>query len=200
MSDTDSIDYTRLTREEMEASQIARVKDLKPTKYDFVKANLGVPIEAYEMVASRNIYLLLAPKERTRSFSPPAVLGAPGLEISIVDCPPDTGPPLHVHERTRETFMPLTGEYEVTWGPDGENKTVLGLFDLFAVPPGVYRAFRNVSGKDAKMLVVVQGEKGEVMNDIYYKRTLGEQVSEKFGEAIWDKMKALGLRLEPDNA
>ena len=58
--------------EVMERNQIARLKNLKPTKYDFTQTNVGVPVEAYEMVASKNIYLLLAPKERTRSFSPPA--------------------------------------------------------------------------------------------------------------------------------
>jgi uncharacterized RmlC-like cupin family protein len=183
---------------EMEQRQIARIKNLKPTKHDFTTANVGVPIEAYEMVASKNIYLLLAPKERTRSFSEPAILGAPGLEVSIVECPPENGPPLHVHERTRETFMPLTGSYQVNWGPNGEHSTVLGIFDMFAVPPGVYRSFKNVSGADAKMLVIVQGEAGEVMNDIYYSESLGARVTEKFGAAIWDKFKKLGLRVAPD--
>jgi mannose-6-phosphate isomerase-like protein (cupin superfamily) len=184
-----------LAPEVMERTQIARLKNLRPTKYDFAQANVDVPVEAYEMVASKNIYLLLAPKERTRSFSPPAVLGAPGLEISIVDCPPGNGPPLHVHERTRETFMPLDGRYEVTWGANGEHSTVLDAFDMFAVPPGVYRSFRNVSPKDAKMLVVVQGEAGEVMNDICYQASLAKQVSARFGQAIWDRMSKIGLRV-----
>jgi uncharacterized RmlC-like cupin family protein len=190
------MEANHISPEVMEQQQIARLRNLKPTKYDYLNhAPAGVPVEAYEMVASKNIYLLMAPKERTRSFSKPAVLGAPGLEVSIVDCPPGNGPPLHVHERTRETFLVLTGSYEVTWGDHGEHRTVLEAFDMFAVPPGIYRSFRNISSSDAKLLVIVQGEAGQVMNDIYYQESLGQQVSARFGDEIWEKMRSLGLRI-----
>ncbi len=183
------------TPEEMERRQIARFKNLKPTKHDYAKPGIDVPTDAYERVASKNIYLLLAPTERQRSFSPPAVFGAPGLELSIVDCPPGNGPKLHMHARTRETFMPLTGSYEVIWGDKGEHRTVLEPLDMFAVPPQVYRTFRNVSETDAKMLVVVQGDQHQVMNDVYYPKDIGEQIEGEFGAEVWERFKAIGLRV-----
>ncbi len=188
-------DPTSWSPEEMERRQIARFGALKPTKHDYAKPEVGVPTEAYESVASKNIYLLLAPHERKRSFSPPAVFGAPGLELSIVDCPPGNGPKLHMHERTRETFMPLTGRYEILWGEKGEHSTVLEPLDMFAVPPRVYRTFRNVSDTDAKMLVVLQGEQNEVMNDVYYPPDIGEQITRQFGTEVWEKFQAIGLRV-----
>jgi len=187
-------DPTTWSPEEMERRQIARFADLKPTKHDYARA-VGVPVHAYEQVASKNIYLLLAPQERKRSFSPPAVFGAPGLELSIVDCPPGNGPKLHTHERTRETFMPLTGRYEIIWGNQGQHSTVLEPLDMFAVPPGVFRTFRNVSDHDAKMLVVVQGEGNQVMNDVYYPRDIGEQIASELGAEVWEKFQAIGLRV-----
>ncbi len=96
--------------------------------------------------------------------------------------------------------MPLTGRYLVIWGEEGQYQTVLEPLDLFAVPPGVYRAFRafrNISDHDAKMLVLVQGEKSQVMNDIYYAKSLGEQVTAAFGAEIWDRFRSIGLRLAP---
>jgi uncharacterized RmlC-like cupin family protein len=189
---------SELSPEEMQRRQIARFRDLKPTKRDYQIPGVEVPAEAYEMVASKNIYLIMAPKDRARSFSQPAVVGAEGLEVSIVECPPDSGPPLHVHERTRETFMPLTGSYEVTWGKEGQHRTVLEPFDLFAVPPGEYRAFRNVSDHDAKLLVLVQGDKSDVMNDIFYPKSLAKNVTEKFGAEVWEGFSKLGLRIAED--
>ncbi|WP_404989489.1 hypothetical protein [Caballeronia sp. LZ003] len=93
--------------------------------------------------------------------------------------------------------MPLTGRYQVIWGEDGQHQTVLEPLDLFAVPPGVYRAFRNVSDHDAKMLVLGQGEKDQVMNDIYYDKSLGVQVTAAFGPEIWNRFRSIGLRLAP---
>ena len=184
--------------EEMETKHIARFKKLKPTKHDYTKPGIDVPIDAYESVASKNIFLLLAPKERLRSFSPPAVFGNSGLEISIVDCPPGNGPKLHIHAKTVESFMPLTGSYEIVWGKDGQHSVVLEPLDFIAVPAGVFRTFRNVSKQDAKMLVVVQGDPQQTMNDVYYQKNIGEQVTDEFGSEVWDKFKAIGLRVLPD--
>ena len=49
-----------------------------------------------------------------------AVEGLPGVEIGIVRCPPQTGPGLHNHQRTYETFICLDGEFDVMWS---ENAT-----------------------------------------------------------------------------
>ncbi|MDR5777180.1 MULTISPECIES: hypothetical protein [unclassified Caballeronia] len=49
-----------LSPDEMESRQIARLKDLKPTKHDYVRVH-DIPLDAYEMVAAKNIYLLMAP-------------------------------------------------------------------------------------------------------------------------------------------
>ena len=52
--------------------------------------------------------------------------------------------------------MALTGEWEVSWGDTGSEKTVLQPFDGIVVPPGVLRAFRNTSNELATLLVVLR--------------------------------------------
>jgi len=36
------------------------------------------------------------------------------------------------------------------------------------------------------------------MNDVYYQKNIGEQVTDEFGSEVWDKFKAIGLRVLPD--
>jgi uncharacterized RmlC-like cupin family protein len=173
--------------------RIARFKKLVPTKTKFNGPEVGIPIEAYETLASKNIFLIMAPAGVARGgTSRPAIEGQPGVELSIVDCPPGQGPALHRHERTYETFMPLTGRYEISWGDNGEHSTTLEPFDTFAVPAGIYRAFRNVDDHDAKMLVVIQGGK-EVMNDLVFQDKVGDRIESIYGSEVRSNFKKIGI-------
>ena len=83
--------------------------------------------------------------------------------------------------------MALTGQWQIKWGDKGEESTVLGPFDLIAVPPGVTRQFINLSDKDAHLLVIIQGKKGE-FDDVGRVPETAEAIRRKFGEAMLQKL------------
>lgn len=78
------------------------------------------------------------------------------FNLAVVEAPPDNGAALHDHE-TVEVFMPLTGTWEITWGEEGENAETLEPRDTIQVPPGNFRAFRNVGDEEAYLLALTGG-------------------------------------------
>lgn len=179
--------------------KIARLGDMTPTKRALAAAN-AVPPEAYEMLAAKEIFLMMAPEGNFRKNSKPVIQGAEGLEVSIVRCPPGNGPGLHSHRLTYESFMCLTGEWEVTWGEQGEHKTTIKPFDLVAVPPDIFRAFTNISAEPALLLVLVQGAKEHVMGDIAYSSKLGDEIVRKFGSEAAEGLKDIGITFSKTDA
>jgi len=66
--------------------------------------------------------------------------------------PPGGGPPPHVHSREEESFYILEGE--ITFTIDG--KPLVATAGMFAnMPVGMPHAFKNESGKPARMLISV---------------------------------------------
>ncbi len=173
-------------------SRIARFADLKPQKGEYEKR--GIPMAAFEMLAAKTIYMLMSPPGDKGMTAAAPVIGKPGLAVSIVKCPPGNGPMLHAHMDTYETFMALTGRWEVRWGDDAEHATVLQPFDLIAVPPGTGRQFINVAEEEALLLVLVQGD--EALNDIYYAPAVGQQIEEKFGAEAKAAFERIGFSFE----
>jgi mannose-6-phosphate isomerase-like protein (cupin superfamily) len=123
----------------------------------------------------------------------PAIAGLPGLEVSIVECPPGNGAGLHVHHRTHESFVVIDGRFEVSWGPDGENKIILSPCDMVSIPPGLYRSFRNIDDKPARMLGFIQGPKEAAMNDIVYSRASAQQVEAAYGPQVMENFQRIGI-------
>lgn len=179
------------TPEQME-SRIARFADLKPQKGEYEKR--GIPTAAFEMLAAKTIYMLMAPAGEKGMTAAAPVAGTPGLAVSIVKCPPGNGPMLHAHMNTNETFMALTGRWEVRWGDEAEHATVLQPFDLIAVPPGAGRQFINRADEDALLLVLVQGD--EALDDIYYAPSVGRQIEERFGADAKAAFERIGFSFE----
>jgi len=178
---------------EMEKN-IARFKDLLPSKKSFKVENTGVPGEAYELIAAHSVYSIMAPEGNTRKAAIPGVFGAPGLEVVIAECPEGNGPALHNHQRTVETFMCLTGKYEIIWGDDGEHSTVLEPFDLCSIPPGVYRKFKNISDvQDAKLLVLVQGKLEDTFGDVAFDPKIAQEVERRWGSEVVKNFKNIGI-------
>jgi uncharacterized RmlC-like cupin family protein len=180
-----------VSKDEME-QHIARFDKLVPQKAEYEKR--GIPSEAFEMLAAKTIYLLMAPGGDKGSTAAPAIVGKPGLTVNIVSCPPGNGPMLHAHMETQENFMPLTGKWEVSWGDKGEIKTILAPFDLIAVPPGTARQFKNVSDEEAMLLVLVQGE--EALNDIFYSTDVGDELVRRFGPGPKEAFEKIGFSFE----
>lgn len=174
-------------------SYIARLKDLKPSAAAYEDPSIGVPVGAYEMLAARTIYRVMAPERGARSVSKPAIVTHDGFQLGFVECPPGNGAALHKHEQTQETFMPLTGRFEVRWGDHGENSTALEPFDVFAVPAGVYRSFKNLENETAMMLVFVRGSEQTVMNDLVYDKASREAVLAAYGPQVLSNLNRIGI-------
>jgi mannose-6-phosphate isomerase-like protein (cupin superfamily) len=127
------------TEAEMEA-RVARFAALRPTG-DYVDA--GIP------GCERTTY-------RVIGAGPDAALPAEEFHLNIVRCAPGKSAPLHNH-LTQEVFIPLSGTWEVFWGPHGERKLRLGPWDTISIPPGVSRGFRNVGAEDAVLIGIAGG-------------------------------------------
>lgn len=127
------------TVEEMEA-RTARFRHLRPTD-DYVDS--GIP------GCERTTY-------RVIGEPPQAPIAAESFHLNLVHCAPGKSAPLHNH-LTQEVFLPLTGEWEVFWGPSGERSLRLQPWDAISIPPGVSRGFRNVGTTDAYLIGIAGG-------------------------------------------
>ncbi|HUR56071.1 MAG TPA: cupin domain-containing protein [Opitutaceae bacterium] len=180
------------TQQEMKA-RIARFKELKSTKSAHALAK-GIPQEVLEMITAKSTFNIMSPENLggTLSPKPPVVGGDAGVfRLGIATCPAGNGPGLHIHWRTHETFMALTGKWEIRWGDKGEETTLLEPFDLIAVPPGVTRQFINRSDKDAHLLVIIQGKLGE-FDDVGRVPETAEAIAKKFGPDMVKKLETEG--------
>ncbi len=182
------------SREEMK-SRIARFADVVPVKARHAEA-LGIPAEVLEMITARTTRNIMSPGPLPGQLSPkPAVEGGDAgvFRLGIVTCPPGNGPGLHVHYKTHETFLALTGRWEIQWGDKGEQKTVLEPFDLIAVPPRVTRRFVNVAEEDAHLLVIIQGRL-EDFDDVDRVPETAAAIAQKFGPGMVRTLERLGWK------
>jgi mannose-6-phosphate isomerase-like protein (cupin superfamily) len=125
---------------EMEA-RVARFQHLQPT-HDYLDA----AIPGAERTTLRVV-----------STTPDAPIAADGFHMNLVLCEPGKCAPLHNH-LTTEFFVPLTGRWEVFWGPQGERRVELGAWDTVSIPPGVSRGFRNISDAPAYLMGIASGQ------------------------------------------
>lgn len=132
--------------EEME-TRVARFAALKPTD-DYVDA--GIP--GCERTTFR---VLGAP--------PDAPLAAEEFHLNMVRCEAGKAAPLHNH-LTQEVFIPLTGTWEVFWGPEGARSLKLGPWDTITIPAGVSRGFRNVGNSEAWLIGIAGGRDPGMIN------------------------------------
>ena len=181
-------------REDM-ARRTARFSRLEPTKKGFSP----IAAKAYEMLAAKDVFLLLAPKDHPRKQAKEAVVGYPGAELSIVRCPPQTGPGLHNHQRTYESFLCLDGQFDVMWGENATYAAKLEPFDMISFEPNVFRAFKNVSDKDAHLLVLIQGNPKDIMVDIAYLPPTRDEIGGKLGAEGEKALNDLGIVFSDDS-
>ncbi|MES3001468.1 MAG: cupin domain-containing protein [Pseudomonadota bacterium] len=173
--------------------QIARFKDVVPVALK-VAQDKGIPAEVFELITARITRNIMSPGPLPGILAPkPVVEGGFGgvIRLGIASCPPGNGPGLHVHYKTHETFMALTGKWEMSWGDEGEHKTILEPYDLCACPPGVMRRFVNLSDSEAHLLVVIQGERDD-FEDTDRAYATGQKVAAKYGQTMLDKLEAHG--------
>jgi len=164
-----------ISQDEME-TRVARYGDLEPME---AQKNMDVPLEAADIVWSRKLLSVIGLDDglKTPINSAAPIKGAAGITMTLAQCPPGTGPSLHAHQQTYETFTVMKGKFEVYWNDNGENRVELDLYDTISVPPGVCRGFTNISDEEGILQVIISGGVHD-MNDIDFARVCGERIEE----------------------
>jgi uncharacterized RmlC-like cupin family protein len=180
------------TQEEMKP-RIARFNELKP-RSSYYEKDMGIPMDVLRMFNPKANYVLMAPPDMPGRLSPsPAIVdGDKGvIRIGIAVAAAGDGPGLHVHWKTHETFMALSGRWKIRWGDNGEESIVLEPFDMVAMPPRVSRQFINISDQDAHLLVIIQGKK-EDFNDVGRLPQAADPIVAKYGHEMIEKLEKNG--------
>jgi len=139
-----------ISKERMLNERVARFKDLKPTD----KAFLDCVVDGHE----RDIFQIIGPGVTEDPAHSPAIKDHPDFSVGLIHAEDGHGASLHIHD-TVEVFMPLEGSWELFWLDEADEKqtAVLDRHDVISIPIGVWRGFRNVSGKPAYMLAINGG-------------------------------------------
>jgi len=170
--------------------RIARFDRLKPLA---VQQDGSTPLEALDMVFARKLLPVIGLADGTASAineSAP-IKGAGGITITLAYAPPGQGPLLHAHKATYETFTVLEGDFEFRWGEGDDDAVRLSKFDTFSVPPGIYRAFKNVGETDGYLQVIISGGEHN-MHDIHMPGSVATELRGA-SEALYEKVKNSGV-------
>ncbi|HCP01827.1 MAG: hypothetical protein CL573_03865 [Alphaproteobacteria bacterium] len=172
-------------------SRVSRFKELKPLH---AAESLDIPQEAKDVIYARELLSVigLGSAEETPVNQGAPIQGAGGITMTHAVCPPGTGPELHNHQQTYETFTVLRGRFEVTWNDDGGERIELGEFDTISVPPGVCRAFRNIGECEGVLQVVISGGVHD-MTDIAFTPAVAEKLS-AYGDGVVELFEERGMR------
>ncbi len=178
-----------ITEQDME-KRVSRFADLKPLP---LSESLDMSQEAKDVIYARKLLSVIGLGEDSNT---PVSMGAPisgagGMTMTMAVCPPGNGPSLHSHQQTYETFTVLKGRFEITWNDDGGCRAELGLYDTISVPPGVCRAFRNISDEEGILQVVITGGVHD-MDDIDFPESIGEQL-ETYGSNVRQQFEDRGF-------
>ena len=152
---------------------VARFEMLEPME---AMQAADIPSEARDMIWSRQLLPVASQKNPDTPFGA-APIRDQDFSITWAICPPGTGPGLHSHHKTTETFTCVKGRFEFRWGDNGEDSLILGRLDTFAVPPGVCRSFRNISDEEGILQVLITGGIHD-MQDIAFPPVVADELDE----------------------
>lgn len=191
-ADRQTKDDVTITPKEME-KRTARFSNLVPYK-DTMNAAHGIPPEAMRMMSSDKVFPVMTPEgwEGRSKIAP--VKGAPGLTITIAECPPGDTSGLHKHTDTVENFFCIEGSFEIIWGADAQYSIELGPLDFISIPAGVYREFRNVGDTMGRLFVAIQSPPGEVHDTVIHAAESGDIIQERWGKGTREAMANIGVR------
>jgi quercetin dioxygenase-like cupin family protein len=181
-----------VTPEQMQR-QLARFADLQPSTVEFLERE-GIPPEAYEMLAARKIFCVMAPpKPQKNATTRSAISGPPGVAVFIVETPPGNGPALHAHMNTVETFLCLEGRYRINYGTTGQHSLELGPLDTVSIPRGCMRQFTNIAPGASRLLVLIDEPAGQAaLDDVHLLPETGEQIERRFGAGVKAALERVG--------
>jgi len=129
-------------------TRVARFKNLTASTEAFV----DTLVPGHE----RKIYNVIGGGVTEDAALAPAIPHAQDFHVTFIAAEPGKGAALHAHP-TIEAFMPLSGQWSVYWGDEGEQEIVLGPWDFISVPVGVMRGFRNVGTEHAHLMSILGG-------------------------------------------
>jgi uncharacterized RmlC-like cupin family protein len=186
----------KVSKDEMHR-RMARFKELKSYQYQNEAAS-GIPAEVMEKIAAHRVYPLMVPASYKGRSAQAPIKGAPGLVLSIAECPPGDGPAMHIHEQTIENFFCLSGRFEIAWGDPGEEQNVvLEPLDFVSVPPGVPRKFTNLHATETgRLLVVIHVQTAEQSDRISYQPELREEIERRHGRQTLEALDGIGIRFD----
>lgn len=173
--------------------RVARHAQLVPYK-DAMNAASGIPPEAMMMMSPDKVMPIMSPAGWEGRSKMAPVKGAPGLTITLAECPPGDSAGLHKHTGSVENFFCIQSRFEIVWGDEGQHSLILEPLDFVSVPAGVYRDFKNVGNELGRLLVMIQPEPGEQQDAVYHAAASGEVIAQRWGAATVQAMAAIGIR------
>lgn len=182
---------TTITPEEMER-RTARFRKLESYQTQQEQA-AGIPAAAFEQIAAHRVYPVMVPADYAGRSAKAPLKGAPGLTITIAECPPGNGAGLHAHEQSVENFFCLSGRFEIAWGDRGEHKIVLEPMDMVSVPPGVCRSFKNLASETGRLLVIIQILTAEQADRVHFTPSVGDDLARSFGRDTVEELRRIGF-------
>jgi mannose-6-phosphate isomerase-like protein (cupin superfamily) len=182
--------YQSLTPEQMESIRVARFSKLQTYQRQNLDAH-NIPPGA---VTARKVYPVMAPPDYQGRSAGAPVKGPRGLVVSIAECEPHNGPGLHRHLNTVENFFCLSGRFEISWGDNGEYKTVLEPNDMVSVPRGENRMFFNISDQVGRLLVMIVPETDEQVDPISYAPSLAKEIETEYGKSALEGLQKIGFK------
>lgn len=182
----------RVTPEQVNA-RVARFSELVPLTY---QQDSSLPTEAMDVIYSRRILSVIGldSGESTVINTNAPIRGAGGITVTYACCPPGTGPALHAHVATYETFTVVQGKFEFMYNDDGSGRVILDRFDTISMEPGVVRAFRNISDEEGILQVIISGGVHD-LNDIDFSPAAEKDLREHGDEAV-DYFTNIGFTFE----
>ena len=166
-------------------------------KLDVIEAQKGLPMnqDAADIIFSRELRPVVGSAEGKSALGSGApVQGAGGITITLAICPPGTGPSLHTHRDTWETFTVLEGSFEFRLNDDAGLMRRLERFDTISVPPRVSRAFRCVGDRKGVLQVLISGGVHD-KNDIAFPRATAEALAAADDRAM-PHLRSLGFKFD----
>lgn len=132
---------------------VARFKSLRGSEQAFVDSrNAGSRRKKINIIGTGVVEKLDDP-----DLQPNIPLPAHGFNLGMIVAEKGNGAALHAHV-TEEAFMPLVGNWAITWrNSQGDQEVILEPFDTIHVPVGVFRGFRYVGEGQGVLLTLIGG-------------------------------------------
>ena len=178
---------------------VGRIARFDKLKVVAAQAGHSLPQDVADLIWARKLLPVITRSDAAEGpFGTQApIVGAGDMSITYAVAPPGTGPTLHAHRKTFETFTVMRGRFEFSVGDEGEEKVVLEPLDAVSVPPGVHRAFRNVSDEEGVLQVIITGGAHD-QKDVYFPSATAARIAEKDPKYL-TYFKSIGLYFETDN-